>query len=64
MSNGNVTSFGIGEKGIRMSSWNVNHISNKMAELKGLLQVHHCPIDVLGISQTFITENYRREAEN
>ena len=57
VSNGNVASFGIGEKGIRMSSWNVNHISNKMAELKGLLQVHPRPIYVLGISETFLTEN-------
>ena len=32
LSNGNVASFGIGEKGIRMSSWNVNHLSNKMSD--------------------------------
>ena len=57
LSNGNVASFGIGEKGIRMSSWNVNHLSNKMSELKGLLQVDPCPIDVLGISETFLTEH-------
>ena len=57
LSNGNVASFGIGEKGIRMSSWNVNHLSNKMSELKGLLQVDPRPIDVLGISETFLTEH-------
>ena len=40
-----------------MSSWNVNHLSNKMSELKGLLQVDPRPIDVLGISETFLTEH-------
>ena len=58
VSNGKVVSFGIGEKGVRMSSWNVNHISNKMSELKGLLQVDPRLIDVLRISETFLTENY------
>ena len=28
-----------------------------MAELKGLLQVNPRPMDVLGISETFLTEN-------
>ena len=61
-SNGNVTigkttGFGLTGKGIRIISWNINHVSNQMHELKRVLHVDHRPIDVFGISEMFLTSN-------
>ena len=49
--------FGLDGKGIRIASWIINHVSNKIHDLKGVLQVDPRPIDVLGISETFLTSN-------
>ena len=51
------TGYGLAGKCIRIASWNINHVSNKMHKLKGVLQVDPRPIDVLGISETFFVSN-------
>ena len=56
--NGNVVNTktdGLNGKGIRIASWNINHVSNKIHELKSVLQVAPRQIDVLGISEIFLT---------
>ena len=49
--NGNVTNtntagFGVNGKGIQIASRNINHVSNKMHELKSVLQMEPRPTDV------------------
>ena len=58
---GKTTGFGLDGKDIRIASWIINHVSNKIHELKGVLQVDPRPIDVLGISQMFLTSNHQPE---
>ncbi len=48
--------FNLTSKGIRIASWNINHISNKLDEIKTMLQTDPRPIDVLGISEIFLSQ--------
>ena len=59
-SNGNVTTgkttgFSLAGKGIRVPSWNINHVSNQIHKLKWVLQVDHRPLNVPGISEMLLT---------
>ena len=42
-------------KGIRIASWNVNRISNKKDEIKAMLSTDPRPVDIIGISETFLS---------
>ncbi len=48
--------FSLTGKRIRVASLNINHISNKQDEVKPMLQTDSRPIDVLGISETFLSQ--------
>ena len=55
--NTNTDDFGLNEKYIRIATWNINHVSNKMTESKSVIQVDPRPIDVHGISEIFLTSS-------
>jgi len=50
------SSFASDQKGLTLCSHNVNHILNKIDELKLFLECDHPQLDVYGLSETFLTD--------